>query len=409
MPSGGRRLRVLIVSAVIPIQGSGAGCLTMYRHFVLRNDFEVAVATDRDDEVPGVNTLHIQEDRITARLRKTRFTRLVRNINYIRTWCFLPSSLRQFASDFAPDVIFSVVDDSHMGLAWQLSRAINVPLAVDFQDLFAVSNFIDMYSRPYSPVRDFLLRKYRFLNRSADVVFHVGEGMRDWFGAEARGELLYPMAGGGLRRAARGPHNGAEINCLRVLYTGNCRGAYGKMVLRVALESMKQPGLELKVYSLGTDMAERDREHLEKAGVYCGYLPYESLIGELEAADVFLIVMGFEDNETDFVATSFNTKWVDYVAFGKPIIVWAPRHSSAARFAAENSAACIVDQDDAVAVSDMMRLLMGSREHREQLAAGARMAAEGPLNPERLQELLKSSLYDAVGRASLGKAECGFA
>src|SRR4030095_8928680 len=41
---GRMKFRVLIVSSVVPAENRGGGCLTLYRHFCLRDDFEVAVA-----------------------------------------------------------------------------------------------------------------------------------------------------------------------------------------------------------------------------------------------------------------------------------------------------------------------------------------------------------------------------
>jgi hypothetical protein len=386
------KLRVLILSAVVPIQGSGAGCLTMYRHFILNDDFEVAVAAARDFEIPDVPTLRLKQDRITGRIRKTRFARFVKNLDYLRNWYLLPKHLTNFARSFEPDVIFSVVDDEHMGLAWQLSRKLEIPLAADFQDLFAVSNFITEYSRPYPRVQQYLLQKYRFLNRNSEIVFHVGEGMRDWFGDERRGEILYPMSGGYSSASVQTPRKRQDGEPLRIIYTGNSRGAYGKMVLRFANETIDDPSLDFQIYALGTDIPEQDIKRLTDAGIFRGYLPFDDLVGKLEAADVCLLVMGFEEKEKEFVSTSFNTKWVDYVRLGKPIVVWGPGYASATQFARECGAAATVVENDAAEVVSAMHRIMQDPTLAQALKEGALAAADGPLDPQRLQCMLRTEL-----------------
>ena len=390
------KLRVLILSDVIPVQRSGAGCLTMYRHFILNQDFEVAVAAARDFKIADVPTFRIQQDRVTERLRKTRFSRLVRNSDFIRNWHLLPSGLTSFAKSFKPDVIFSVVDDIHMGLAWRLSRKLGVPLAVDFQDLFAVSNFYPKIVSPYPWVKNYLLNKYCFLNRESDIVFHVGEGMHDWFGNEARGDILYPMASELERPTTEQENHGEEDTPFRILYTGNSRGAYGKMVLRFAKTTIDDPTIDFRIYALGTDIPGDELARLEEAGIYRGYLPFQELMSEMEQADAFLLVMGFEDNERAFVSTCFNTKWVDYVSFGKPIIVWGPEYASASRFANKQEAALAISTNDAEEVLSAFRRISNDSDLASQLGAGATLAAKGPLSPRRLQDLLKNRLISFV-------------
>lgn len=392
-----RKCRVLIISAVVPIQRSGAGCLTMYRHFVVHDDFEIAVAANRDLQKTGFRFFRLQLDRLSERVRNTRFVRAVKNVEYIRNWWSRPPGLMKFAREFDPDIVFSVVDDWHMGLAWQVSRKLSVPLAVDFQDLFAVSKFIGRDARPSPFVAKYLLRRYRFLNRKAEIVFHVGEGMRDWFGEERRGRVLYPMANGELVR--KDPNARRPGSALRILYTGNCRGAYGKMVLRFAKASLSVPELEFKIFSLGTDIEEIELARLESEGIYCGFLPFEELEAELKKADAFLLVMGFEQEERDFMETSFNTKWVDYVSYGKPIFVWAPEYSSASEFARKTGAGYPIDKNEsACVVANILEVCRDSNAVAA-LKEGAQNAAKTALSPKRVQDVLVSALEPHSGKA----------
>ena len=49
----------------------------------------------------------------------------------------------------------------------------------------------------------------------------------------------------------------------------------------------------------------------------------------LASADALLSVMSFEKEHELFMRTSFTTKFLDYVAFGKPVILWGPEYCDA--------------------------------------------------------------------------------
>ena len=62
----------------------------------------------------------------------------------------------------------------------------------------------------------------------------------------------------------------------------------------------------------------------EPKGIYLGFKPPEEAAEVLASADALLSVMSFEKEHELFMRTSFTTKFLDYVAFGKPVILWGP-------------------------------------------------------------------------------------
>lgn len=381
--------RVLIVSALVPVTNSGAGCLTMYRHFIQRRDFTLAVATARGFQNEAILNFRIKSHKWIERLKKSRFSRIGKNLEYVLNWLLLPRDLLEFARKFQPDVIFGVVDDLHMGIGWRLSRKLRVPLAVDFQDLFAVSTFVDKYSKPYALIQRFLLNRYRFLNLQAEIVFHVGEGMRNWFKPNIRGEILFPMADqqNKTSQAAKIISDSPDRK-IKILYTGNCRGSYGTMVLDFANHTLKDRRFDFKIYSLGTDMPSLDLDRLRKANIYQGFMLHDKLNLIIDDADFLLLVMGFDEKDKIFVSTSFNTKWVDYVSYGKPIIVWAPSYSSASSFATQTGCAYVVPHRDPVVLAEAIYSIASDLNCVKRLTDSAASVANSILNPDRLQGIL---------------------
>ncbi len=143
-------------------------------------------------------------------------------------------------------------------------------------------------------------------------------------------------------------------------------------------------------------MPEEELTRLKKTGIYRGYLPFAELEPELRKADAFLLVMSFEEADRTFVETSFNTKWVDYVSYCKPIFVWAPAYSSACTFARTEGAATVIDVDKPEKVVDSLVKSFEDSVMVTLQSEMARTAAQGVLNPHRLQTLLKSRLQGAI-------------
>ncbi len=385
--------RVLIISSVIPAIHCGGGCLALHRHFVEREDFAVAVASRIAGESSCREQFPIRTNRIWGRARRTPLGRMLTNAEYFSAGMWLHGGLFRFAKKWKPDLIFSVADDFHAPMAYRLAQKLKIPFVIDFQDLFACSNFQNGPRRPYRYVTSRLLKRYRRLQQQAEAVFYTGEGMRDWFGKDARGEVLYPVGAGanGQPVAAVAPSGR-----LTLTYTGNCLGPYGEMLLRLAHELDGHSEIALEIYTMGNDWPAREIEHFTRRGIHRGFLPFEQLKQELSRADAFLTIMSFQPDDRTFVETSFTTKWLDYAPCGKPIFVWAPAYSSAARFARKTGAGIVAANPEPKELVSVVRALAASAEQWGKAGRAAARVAAHELNAERLHELLRIKLVGLV-------------
>lgn len=55
-----------------------------------------------------------------------------------------------------------------------------------------------------------------------------------------------------------------------------------------------------------------------------GFMPPDQAAGGQLGVDALLMVMSREPDQELFMRTSFTTKFLDYSAYGKPIILWGP-------------------------------------------------------------------------------------
>jgi hypothetical protein len=367
--------------------------LALHRHFVERDDFTIAVASRIAGESSCPEQFSLRANRIWDRAKRTTLGRLLTNAEYFSAGLWLPRGLLKYAKEWKPDLIFCVADDFHAPIAQLLAQKLNIPFVIDFQDLFACSNFNSGMRRPYRWLIPRLLQRYRRLQQSADAVFYTGEGMRDWFAENARGEILYPLgpAGNGQPHPAVPPQGR-----LTLTYAGNCLGPYGQMLLQLARRSEGHPKFALEIYTMGNDWPAQEVEHFTRCGIHRGFLPFEQLRNELSRADAFLTTMSFHPADQVFVETSFTTKWLDYAPCGKPIFVWAPAYSSAARFARQTGAGVIVDDSTPQAVMSAIQMLAANPNQWLEAGRVAARVAANELNAERLHGMLYQKLMALV-------------
>jgi len=375
---------------VVPAEDRGGGCLALYRHFYERRDFEMAVASRFLQRGVCEQEYLMRVPRLWALARKTPLGRLLENIDYLRAERILPAGLLKFARRWQPDLIFSVADDLHAMIGYRLARQLTIPYVVDFQDLFAYSNFNSKKQRPYRLLKALLLTRYRKLQSEADAVFHTSKGMREWFGTSARGDVLYPIGATDIN--GRQTEHAPPVDRLTLVYAGNCYGPYGAMMRKLAQLLIGHSHLSLAVYSMGVDWPAGDIARFTRAGIYHGFVPFHQLEQKLIRADAFLVAMSFRPEDRTFVETSFTTKWLDYAACARPILVWAPAYSTAARFARETGAGLLVDDPAPAAVVGAAEALMLDPNRWNAAANAAAQASADDLNSERLHALLRSTL-----------------
>ena len=98
--------------------------------------------------------------------------------------------------------------------------------------------------------------------------------------------------------------------------------------------------------------------------------------------------MGFGNECAQIERTSFKTKFLDYLTFQKPIIVWGPEYSSAVRAAREFDAAeCYTSPNAAGCITTLQNIARNS-ERQKQLVANARRMYQSRFEPSRIHAVL---------------------
>jgi hypothetical protein len=216
--------------------------------------------------------------------------------------------------------------------------------------------------------------------------------MKNYFPARSRSAVLYPLGDSKKKELEALPHY--QNKEFTIVYAGNCYGAYGRMLLKLAKAIKVTPGIHLKIFPVGKGWSEEDIKEMTEAGIYKSFLPFPELQLEFAKADAFLTVMSFEEPEKPFVSTSFTTKWLDYAAYGKPVITWSPEYSSSNVFASQHQSAVIIDVDDPMKVIEKILLL--SKEEIAFYSCKSKKISAELFNPDTIHEVFLKGIYHAI-------------
>jgi hypothetical protein len=118
--------------------------------------------------------------------------------------------------------------------------------------------------------------------------------------------------------------------------------------------------------------AEIYRHGWDRPGIVAkGWLSQSELAGELSRADILFLPYSFSTTSREAVKAAFPSKAADYLAAGKPIVVFGPKNSSLVRYASEQGFAEIVDEFSEAALARGIQNIAFSRSYRDKLAARA--------------------------------------
>ena len=182
--------------------------------------------------------------------------------------------------------------------------------------------------------------------------------MREALGPHSNAHVFYPI--GALCAEAAWPFRPHVSGVRRfiVAFGGSLADWYGPMLehLVVAAEAQNAP-VEFRFYGSRPSWTKEFDTHARSAGIFRGHLPFEELRVAMREADALLLPMGFDERVAIVERTSFKTKFLDYLAYQKPITVWGPEYCSAVRVAREFDSAEICVNSDPGAILQLILLL----------------------------------------------------
>ena len=393
------KIRVLLVSVVPPRNDCGVR-IVMHRQLVERSPFELHIASNADFADDLLVHTPLRLPYLIYRLRKSRFgPRLARWItdyeNFV--WPLIPNrALEDAVEAFRPQVILTLAECGLSNLARKTAQRHGLPLAGLFLDWFPMMRGYYGHKR----TQRILSSRYCELYAACDLAFCIGDSMQKMLGPHPNSHVVYPIPGKyPLPAQNTWPRRDGKF---RVVYVGSVENFYGRMLCSLIEKIDATNDLEIIVIGPNADWPKPLLERAHARGTYLGFKPPEEAAKMLASAHALLAVMSFETEHELFTRTSFTTKLVDYVRFGKPVILWGPEYCGPVRIARERGGAAVVSTADAGAVVSLCRQIAGDTALNEKLSKEALHLHRTLFNPDRLQEIFVSEIEKLVHKHARG-------
>ena len=375
------KLRVLLVSIVPPRNDCGVR-IVMHRHLVERAPFELHVASSADFADGLLIHTPLRLPYLLHRLSKSRFgpglhSWLTDYENFV--WPLTKNRpLEEAIEEFQPDVLLTLGETGLCQVARKAAERHKLPLAGLFLDWFPVMK--GHFGRAWT--REILSRRYRELYQACDLAFCTSDGMQETLGPHPNSHVIYPMPGKHrVPEKISPPRNGK----FRLAYVGSVQSFYGRMLCSLAEKIGRAEDLEIIIVGPNADWPAAALAQAKEQGIYLGFKPPEEAAQVLAGADALLVVMSFEKSYELFMRTSFTTKFLDYAAFGKPVVLWGPEYCTPFRVVQKHGGALAVNSTAADEIISACRQIMSQPALRHRLAQEASKLHQTLFNPDRLQ------------------------
>jgi glycosyltransferase involved in cell wall biosynthesis len=386
------KLRILLVSIVPPRNDCGVR-IVMHRQLVERNPFDLFVASNADFASGLLIHSQLRLPRLIHRLKKSRFgPRLAAWITDYENFAWpvtARGALEGAVQDFKPDVVLTLAECGLCHIARKTARRHGLPLAGLFLDWFPVMK--GHYG--HKSTQGILSRRYRELYAACDLAFCTSDGMQEMLGPHPNSHVLYPMPGRHSVPEKSWPTSNGKF---RLVYVGSVENFYGRMLCSLIKEIEATNDLEIIVIGPNADWPAELLESAKTKGIYLGFKPPEEAAEVLASANALLVVMSFEKEHELFMRTSFTTKFLDYVAFGKPVILWGPDYCTPFRVAHKHGGALAVNQNNADAIISACRQIAADAALQEKLSEEALQLYQTLFNPDRLQSIFVGEIEKLV-------------
>jgi hypothetical protein len=389
------KTRVLLASIVPPHNDCGARIL-MYRHLVERAPFDLLVASNADFADNLLIHTKLKLPWFFEKVRKSRFgPRFKRRTLDFQNFVWPISGSRGLGKaieEFRPDVVLSLAEPCVSYMALKAAKKHGIPFAAFFMDWFPMmeGHF------GLRCTRGALSRRFRRIYRDCDLAFCVSDGMKKELGAHSNSHVLYPISG---MKPVLKPESKAPGGKFRVVYVGAALGFYGRMLQTLIKPFQQSQDLQLTIVGPNSDWPAQIRTAAEQAEICLGFKPPGEAAEILAQADALLVVMSFEPAHELFMRTSFNTKFADYTAFGKPIIFWAPEYAAPMALARSPNATLVVNSPEPQALMAAVRKLAVDPNQIQKLSVGSRALREEVLEPDRLQGIFVGEIEKIAKRS----------
>lgn len=294
------------------------------------------------------------------------------------------TGLRAWIAAFQPDVVYSQLSDLPvMTLVSEILDETRLPFVLHMMDDWPSSMYrLGVLGRVPRAQAD---RLFASLLSRAAARLAIGDAMAEEY-RRRYGVTFTPVqnavdiarrdALAALHRSEYGRRAGTPLS---IVYAGRVGKANAQSLMDVAgavsgLVATDTPAT-LTLYT-----GSADRELTGRMSGMAGVcvrpaVPYDHVPALLEAADVLLMPLDFDEESLRFSRLSMPTKIPEYMAAGRPVLTYAPRGGAAAEYARDGGWSVLVDEPECGPLRDALISLAEDPISRESMGKRGRAVA----------------------------------
>lgn len=372
---------IIVISSVFPLQTS-AGELVLYRHLSGLLDWTVRIIPHPYDAKSLSYTV-----KLLKRLERTRFNRLVNDLAVIANGRSWHKSRELTKLRNSRTVVLTVAHGDGCWAALRFAKNHSLPLVTIFHDWWPDC------PRVHCPFRKLLEHRFRKLYRESTVALCVSQAMKEHLGDHPNSVVLYPIPASIEKdSSSSGLVTQYSDETIKVGYSGGLYD-YGPMLADLLRATKDHPHINLKVRGKRPNWPAKFQAEMKDRGLWLDFAPRQELESWLHSMDVLLVAMSFEPAMRRRMETSFSSKLLEYVQFGKPILIWGPEHCSAVAWAKQGDKALSVTDKSADAVIANLCQLRQFPEKVQYYAARSRNSALDDFSPINIQRQFVSTIH----------------
>ena len=378
------KLHVIFISSVKPEQTSAAA-MNFHRHLVDNEEIALHILPSEHYEISN----GAFSSRIIPKLKKTFLCRHAVFADHLyhkisKLYLALPSPIEIGVNKNA--VVLTIAYKNGWWAAEKYARHYGLPLVVRFDDWWpdcaGVSSFF----------RSFIQKDWLELARKAQSSICISEGMRLALGLNADSPVIFPMPPTGQIPKGRSQNN---KDIFKVCYLGNMND-YGPMLEKLARESFSENGIRIEFRGPKPSWPQGFQDEMIQKKLLHGFGTGEEFQNWFANFDAYLVAMFFEPSQRRRAETCFATKLMEYLSWGKPIIIWAPETAAIVKWAKNRNVAYCISTSDSIILLNEIKSLANNPVLQKELGKAARQAYETDCGPEAIQSHFLDVLKNTI-------------
>ena len=153
-----------------------------------------------------------------------------------------------------------------------------------------------------------------------------------------------------------------------IVYTGMIYDAHRDCMLDLIQAIRDLPDVELQIYT-PRPVASLEREGIHGHNVKVSFITHHAVPAVQKGADILFLPMSFNSPYPEVIRTASPGKISEYLAAGRPILVYAPPYSYVAQYARSHGFGLVVDQKGSNILGQELLRILNNKELREDLIA----------------------------------------